>query len=159
MVTIKYKMTSGRIEDIEVTDEIAAAFAQLEKEGRRNHYKETRRHLSLDMLIEIEERESQRGSLESQSLKRNQEVFSLVSPELDPLEVLMQREQESEKPIVKALSLRLGLTDYQKKIAAEHYVNNKTQTQIAKELGITRMAVCNVLKKVKKKVLDKFIKK
>jgi hypothetical protein len=34
---------------------------------------------------------------------------------------------------VKALSL--GLTDHRRKIAVEHYANNKTHAQIAKELG------------------------
>ena len=157
MTTINYKFADGHYEDIEVTEEVAAAFIQLAKEERRNHYKETRRHLSLEMLMEIEERESQRGSLENQSLRRNQETFSLISPELDPLEILMRREQEEEKPIVKALSSELGLTDYERRVAIEHYINNKTQTQIAKELGKNRMYVCRIIKKVQEKVLKKFI--
>jgi RNA polymerase sigma factor (sigma-70 family) len=118
---------------------------------KRVERKETRRHLSLDMLIEIEEREKNHGSLENKSLKRNQDTFSLISSELDPLEILIRQEHTESKPIVMALSL--NLTDYQRKIAVEYYINNKTQTQIAKELGVTRMAVSYIMQKVQKKVV------
>jgi DNA-directed RNA polymerase specialized sigma subunit len=57
--------------------------------------------------------------------------------------------------LVKALSL--GLTDYQRKIAVEYYINNKTQTQIAKALRISQQAVGKIIKKVQIRVLDTFI--
>ncbi|GHU97999.1 hypothetical protein FACS1894211_00980 [Clostridia bacterium] len=154
MTTIHYKFADGHVEAIEVTEEFWREYAAMLREERRIERKETRRHLSLDMLMEAEERQNKQGGLENQSLKKNLDTFSLVSSELDPLEVLIRREEENNKPLVKALSL--GLTEYQKKIAVEYYINNKTQTQIAKEFGISRPAVSQLLKKVQKRVLKKF---
>ena len=155
MKTIKYKMADGSVEEIEVTDEFATEYAKLCVEERRVYRKETRRHISLDMLMEIEEQENLSGSLEKKSLKRNQETYSYISNEHDPLEILLQQEQERNKPLLKDFSL--GLTDYQRKIAVEYYANNKTHAQIATELGISRPIISKIIKKVQIRVINKFV--
>ena len=156
MATIKnYPFADGRFEDVEVTEEFKREYEKMLADEKRLERKETRRHLSLDMLMEEEERYNTQGILENRQLKMSNELYSLISPELDPLEILIQREEEADKPIVKDLAESLDLTDYQKKIAVEYYLYNKTQTQIAKELGVTRMNICKIIQKVRERVIDK----
>ena len=52
MPTIHYKFADGNTEEIEVTNEVAAAFEQLEKYEKTVKRKETRRHVSLNVLLE-----------------------------------------------------------------------------------------------------------
>ena len=52
MPLITYKFADGHSEEIEVSDEVAAAFAQLEKYEKKVERKETRRHVSLNLLME-----------------------------------------------------------------------------------------------------------
>lgn len=53
MPTIKYKFADGTTSEIEVTDELYALHLQLVQEEKRNHWRETRRHTSLNYLMEI----------------------------------------------------------------------------------------------------------
>lgn len=52
MPIIHYKFADGHTEEIEVTEEVAAAFEQLEKYEKKVERKETRRHVSLNVLLE-----------------------------------------------------------------------------------------------------------
>lgn len=52
MSIIHYKFAGGHTEEIEVTDEVAAAFELLEKYEKKVERKETRRHVSLNLLLE-----------------------------------------------------------------------------------------------------------
>lgn len=52
MPLITYKFADGHSEEIEVSDEVAAAFAQLEKYEKKVERKEIRRHVSLNLLME-----------------------------------------------------------------------------------------------------------
>ena len=52
MPLITYKFADGHTKEIEVSDEVAAAFAQLEKYEKKVERKETRRHVSLNLLME-----------------------------------------------------------------------------------------------------------
>ena len=52
MQTIKYIFADGTTSEIEVTDEFYALYAELVQQEKRNHWKETRRHISLDYLNE-----------------------------------------------------------------------------------------------------------
>ena len=154
MATINYQFADGHYRKIKVSEELRREYSAMIVKERRLERKETRRHISLDMLIELEERQNNQGSLENKLLKRGQETFSLISRELDPLEILLREEQTENTPIAKALSL--GLTDYQRKIAVEFYINNKTHMQIARELGLSRPAVSKIIKKVQKKAIKSF---
>lgn len=51
MKTIKYEI-NGTYIDIEVTDEFAMQYEQIEADEKRINRKETRRHQSLEALIE-----------------------------------------------------------------------------------------------------------
>ena len=52
MPLITYEFADGHTEEIEVSEEVAAAFAQLEKYEKKVERKETRRHISLNLLME-----------------------------------------------------------------------------------------------------------
>ena len=77
MPTIKYKFADGTTSEIEVTDELYALHLQLVQEEKRNHWRETRRHTSLEYL--------------------NENGIDFESPAADPLSVLLRSENESDK--------------------------------------------------------------
>ena len=82
MQTIKYRFADGTTSEIEVTDEFYTLYAELVQQEKRNHWKETRRHISLDYL--------------------NENGIDFASPAADLLSVLIQ--QEDEKQIHKAMA-------------------------------------------------------
>ena len=52
MQTIRYMFSDGTTSEIEVTDEFYTLYAELMQQEKRNHWKETRRHISLENLNE-----------------------------------------------------------------------------------------------------------
>ena len=92
MKTILYTFADGHKEELEVTDEVAEVFYELEKYEQKVNRKETRRHVSLDMLEEagfefadpettiealwekqeLEEAEERRADREDRKLERQQ---------------------------------------------------------------------------------------
>lgn len=52
MQTIKYRFADGTTSEIEVTEEFYTLYAELVQQEKRNHWKETRRHISLENLNE-----------------------------------------------------------------------------------------------------------
>ena len=74
MQTIKYTFADGTTSEIEVTDEFYTLYAELVQQEKRNHWKETRRHISLDYL--------------------NENGIDFESPAADPLSVLLRSEDE-----------------------------------------------------------------
>ncbi len=52
MQTIKYRFADGTTSEIEVTDEFYTLYAELVQQEKRNHWKETRRQISLENLNE-----------------------------------------------------------------------------------------------------------
>ena len=133
MQTIKYTFADGTTSEIEVTDEFYEIYAELVQQEKRNHWKETRRHTSLDYL--------------------NENGIDFESPAADLLSVLIQ--QEDEKQIHKAMA---HLSDKQKDLAEKVFFKGMTLTAIAKEKGVSQPAItqqlATVLKKLKK-ILEK----
>ena len=129
MQTIKYRFADGTTSEIEVADEFYTLYAELVQQEKRNHWKETRRHISLDYL--------------------NENGIDFASPAADLLSVLIQ--QEDEKQIHKAMA---ALSDKQKDLAEKVFFKGMTLTAIAKEKGISQPAItqqlATVLKKLKK---------
>lgn len=129
MQTIKYRFADGTASEIEVTDEFYILYAELVQQEKRNHWKETRRHISLEYL--------------------NENGIDFASPAADLLSVLIQ--QEDEKQIHKAIAM---LSDKQKDLAEKVFFKGMTLTAIAKEKGVSQPAItqqlATVLKKLKK---------
>ena len=96
MQTIKYIFADGTISEIEVTDEFYTIYAELMQQEKRNHWKETRRHVSLNYLLE--------------------NGIDFESPAADPLSVLLQNEDE--KQIHKAMST---LSDKQRQLIEKYF--------------------------------------
>ena len=109
----------------------------------------------MDGILEQEERQNNVGSLENKCLNRKYENFSIISNEPDPLDALIAKEEGENLPIIKAL-MSLDLTDYQRRVAVEYYLHNKTQAQIAKEFGVSGVSIGRLLAKARKKILKHF---
>lgn len=94
------------------------------------------------------------------ALEANAEVDSLNKAiQMEGKEVtLMERipsEADMEEQVVTHLALRQAmkeLTDREKKIIFMRYFQNKTQTEIAKELGVSQVQISRLEKKVLKKM-------
>ena len=129
MQTIKYRFADGTTSEIEVTDEFYTLYAELVQQEKRNHWKETRRHISLDYL--------------------NENGIDFESPAADPLSVLLRNEDEER--IHNAIN---QLSDKQKDLAEKVFFKGMTLTAIAKEKGVSQPAItqqlATVLKKLKK---------
>ena len=129
MQTIKYRFADGTTSEIEVADEFYTLYAELVQQEKRNHWKETRRHISLEYL--------------------NENGIDFASPAADLLSVLIQ--QEDEKQIHRAIAM---LSDKQKDLAEKVFFKGMTLTAIAKEKGVSQPAItqqlATILKKLKK---------
>ena len=74
MQTIRYIFSDGTTSEIEVADEFYTLYTELVQQEKRNHWKETRRHTSLNYLME--------------------NGIDFESPAADPLSVLLRSEDE-----------------------------------------------------------------
>jgi RNA polymerase sigma-70 factor (ECF subfamily) len=128
MKKIKYEI-NGKFIDIEVTDEFAAQYEQIEAEEKRIDRKETRRHQSLNALVD--------GG------------FQVVDPDSDIEEQLVN--QNDIDLLHRALTI---LTDEQKWLVEQVFYCGRKQSDIAAELGICKQALNNriarIIKKIKK---------
>ena len=129
MQTIKYKFADGTTSEIEVTDEIYSLHLQLLQEEKRNHWRETRRHISLNYLLE--------NGVDF----TDNAADSFVAVEL----------RENEERIHNAIN---QLTDKQRELAQKVFFEGMTLTDIAKEKGVSQPAItqqlATVIKKLKK---------
>ena len=129
MPTIKYTFADDTENKVEVSDELYIFHLQLLQQEKRNHWKETRRHISLEYL--------------------NDNGIDFENPAADPLSVLLQNEDE--KQIHNAMA---ALSDKQKELAEKVFFKGMTLTAIAKEKGVSQPAItqqlATVLKKLKK---------
>ena len=151
MQTIKYTFADGTTSEIEVTDEFYTLYAELVQQEKRNHWKETRRHTSLNYLMEngidFESPAETRRHTSLNYLMENGIDFE--SPAADPLSVLLR--SEDEERIHSAIN---QLSDKQKELTEKVFFKGMTLTAIAKEKGVSQPAItqqlATVLKKLKK---------
>ena len=127
MQTIKYRFADGTTSEIEVTDEFYTLYAELVQQEKRNHWKETRRHISMEYL--------------------NENGIDLASPAADLLSVLIQ--QEDEKQIHKAMAT---LSDKQKRLVQAVFYEGKSLREIARQVGISHQALSKQLATIYKKI-------
>ncbi len=129
MPTIKYTFADGTTSEIEVTDELYALHLQLVQEEKRNHWRETRRHTSLNYLMEL--------------------GVDFTDTAVDPVAAVELREDDER--IHKAIA---ALSDKQRELAQKVFFEGMTLTAIAKEKGVSQPAItqqlATVLKKLKK---------
>ena len=129
MQKIKYEFADGTTSEIEVTDELYALHLELVQQEKRNHWRETRRHISLNYL-------SDKG-------------IDIESNAADPLDDCEQR--DNEERLHNAIK---HLTDKQRELAQKVFYDGMTLTAIAKEKGVSQPAItqqlATVIKKLKK---------
>ena len=137
MPTIKYKFADGTTSEIEVTDELYALHLQLVQEEKRNHWRETRRHTSLEYL--------------------NENGIDFESPAADPLSVLLR--SENEERIHKAMAALsdkqkrlVQASDKQKRLVQAVFYEGKSLREIARQAGISHQALSKQLATVYKKI-------
>ena len=128
MVTIQYFDGNKHI-PVEVSEDFAKAFQQMEKEDALTERKETRRHESLDELIS--------------------KGYEFVQEEPEENEWM----QEMLKKLPEALK---QLTDEQLWLIEQVFYFNRNQTDIGNELGISQQAIQRRLERILKK-LKKFL--
>ena len=92
MQIIRYIFSDGTTSEIEVTDEFYTLYAELIQQEKRNHWRETRRHTSLNYLME--------------------NGIDFESPAADPLSVLLRSESEY---IAQSISYRTSKRTWRKK--------------------------------------------
>lgn len=131
MQTIKYTFADGTTSKIEVTDEVYALHLQLLQEEKRNHWRETRRHTSLNYLME--------------------NGIDFESPAADPLSVLLR--SEDEERIHNAIN---QLSDKQKRLVQAVFYEGKSLREIARQAGISHQAISKQLATVYKKIKKLF---
>ena len=148
MAKISYRMWDGSRRELEVAEDFAIAYKVMEKEEINLERKETRRHISLDMIFEREQEYGTFGCFGSCS----EDVLQRFAiSDSDPLEILLQKEEDENDSQLQELA-GLGLTEYQFKIAYSFYIDKKSQSQIARELGISHQAVNKTIAKINRKM-------
>lgn len=131
MKTIQYKFNDGSISEINVTDELYALHLELLQEEKRNHWKETRRHISLDYLME--------------------QGADIADGDGDPLSALI--EKTDDERIKTALSY---LSDKQLSLIEKVFYNDLSLREIARQTGVSHQALSQQLATIYKK-LKKFL--
>ena len=132
MKTIQYKFNDGTTKEISVTDELYALHLELLQEEKRNHWKETRRHISLDYLME-----------------QGADIADHDSG--DPLSALI--EKTNDERIKTALSY---LSDKHRALIEKVFYNDLSLREIARQTGISHQALSQQLATIYKK-LKKFL--
>ena len=126
MKRIKYEI-NGKVIDIEVTDEFAAQYEQIEAKEKRVNRKETRRHQSLDALVESGFQIADPGS--------DIEANLIIQNNIDVLR--------------RALAV---LTNDQKWLVEQVFYYGRKQSEIAAELGIDATSIRDRLRVIYKKI-------
>lgn len=130
MKKIIYQFADGTQNEVEVSDEFYAQYQEMEKEEKNKNRAETRRHTSLSQIQENGfEPALQEPSLEEKLLK-----------------------EEMKKELLQAIST---LTPEQQDLIYKVFYENKSTSEIAKEMGSLDSSVSHKLERIYKK-LKKF---
>lgn len=131
MPTIKYTFADGTTSEIEVADELYAMHLQLVQEEKRNHWRETRRHTSLNYLMEM-------GV-----------DFTDTAADLLAAVELREDDERVHKAIAK-------LSDKQRALLDKVFNQNMSLREIARRTGVSHQALSKQLATIYKK-LKKFL--
>ncbi len=131
MKKIKYEFADGTTSEIEVTNELYALHLQLVQEEKRNHWRETRRHTSLNYLLEL--------------------GVDFADTAADPCAAVELREDDER--IHNAIK---HLSDKQRALLEKVFNQNMSLREIARQTGITHQALSKQIAVIYKK-LKKFL--
>ena len=123
MQVIIYKFVDGTTNEIEVTDELYLIHLELVQMEKRNHWRETRRHTSLNYLIE--------------------NGIDFEDNSADTFAIIIRR--ESKNRVHKAL---LTLSDKRRELVHKFYYEEMTMRQIASQTGVSHTAISQRMKTI-----------
>ena len=123
MPTITYRFSDGHYEEIEVTEEFAAEYAEMEHREYLVNRKETRRHQSLDKSME--------------------HGFDVADPKVNVFEQVEQRLQT--ESLHKAIA---ALLPEQQELLRQVYFECIPQTEIAERENVSTVAIHNRLERI-----------
>lgn len=134
MAIIEYQHNGG-IEQVEVPQEFATAYAEFEEKEQRRVW-----------------REKKRRSREA-SLERLMSVgWDTPIKDYDLFDIITKKDEEK----VKRPHL-VGLTDYQRRVAIKFFVERKTKVEIAKEESVSKQAISTLISKIQQKVIVELV--
>ena len=125
MQVIIYKFVDGTTNEIEVTDELYLIHLQLVQMEKRNHWREKRRHTSLNYLIE--------------------NGIDFEDKSADTLAIIIRR--ENIERVHKAL---LTLSDKRRELVNKFYYEEMTMRAIARERGVSHSSISQQMATVRK---------
>ena len=134
-MVIKYKFADGHIEEIEVTEEFAAAYAAADKQFSQNEEKFAWRQ---------RERETSYEKLHEQ-----------VGFDVADSSISVEERAISDDFCARFMTI---LTDQQKKIFQKHCIEDKSLRKIAAEMNLSLHTVQEHISSIKKKYLKFFLK-
>ena len=127
MQIIIYKFVDGTTNEIEVTDELYLIHLQLVQMEKRNHWRETRRHTSLNYLFE--------------------NGIDFEDKSADTLAIIIRR--ENIERVHKAL---LTLSDKRRDLVRKVFYEEMTMRQIASQTGVSHTAISQRMKTIRKRL-------
>ena len=127
MQVIIYKFVDGTTNAVEVTDELYLIHLQLVQMEKRNHWRETRRHTSLNYLIE--------------------NGIDFEDKSADTLAIIIRR--ENIERVHKAL---LTLSDKRRDLVRKVFYEEMTMRQIASQTGVSHTAISQRMKTIRKRL-------
>ena len=125
MQIIIYKFVDGTTNAIKVTDELYLIHLQLVQMEKRNHWRETRRHTSLNYLFE--------------------NGIDFEDKSADTLAIIIRR--ENIERVHKAL---LTLSDKRRDLVSKVFYEEMTMRQIASQTGLSHTAISQRMKTIRK---------
>ena len=125
MQVIIYKFVDVTTNEIEVTDELYLIHLQLVQMEKRNHWRETRRHTSLNYFIE--------------------NGIDFEDKSADTLAIIIRR--ENIERVHKAL---LTLSDKRRELVHKFYYEEMTMRAIARERGVSHSSISQQMATVRK---------
>ena len=125
MQIIIYKFVDGTTNAIKVTDELYLIHLQLVQMEKRNHWRETRRHTSLNYLFE--------------------NGIDFEDKSADTLAIIIRR--ENIERVHKAL---LTLSDKRRDLVSKVFYEEMTMRQIASQTGVSHTAISQRMKTIRK---------
>lgn len=127
MQIIIYKFVDGTTNEIEVTDELYLIHLQLVQMEKRNHWRETRRHTSLNYLFENE--------------------IDFEDKSADTLAIIIRR--ENIERVHKAL---ITLSDKRRDLVRKVFYEEMKMRQIASQTGVSHTAISQRMKTICKRL-------
>lgn len=127
---VRYEFANGEISEIEVDDSLGELLLDFDRQEYNNDHKETRRHVSLDGM-------DYEGELFLSPADTEAEVF--------------QREE-----LARLTGAMEALSPAQRELVRRVYFENEKISEIAREEGVSHVAIHDRLKRICQKIKNNF---